>query len=217
MKRLILFELILLFLATTFQSDSPGWVQQTLPVNKFVNDIFFLDSLNGWVVTDGRTNTNDTGYIFKTTNGGNNWIIQYNQPMKLVAVQFLNINTGYVAGGTGSGTAYVFKTTNSGVNWFSTPGNLLGLGNLSDLFFVNKDTGWVCDPETFGGLAKTVNGGNSWSLELNDTYTPAKLFFLNPDTGWALCQTNKIYRTTNSGGNWACCIVSARRLLISFL
>ena len=71
MKKLILLELAFLFLATTFSSNPPppGWYQQTLPVNDFVNDIFFLDSLNGWVVTPN-------GYIMNTQNGGNNWTIQ---------------------------------------------------------------------------------------------------------------------------------------------
>ncbi|MCI0450132.1 MAG: hypothetical protein L0Y79_10190, partial [Chlorobi bacterium] len=57
MKRLLFFELLVLFLATTFESDSPpGWFQQTLPVSDVINDIFFLDSLTGWVVTQGGNN-----------------------------------------------------------------------------------------------------------------------------------------------------------------
>jgi photosystem II stability/assembly factor-like uncharacterized protein len=205
MKRLILFELILLFLSTTFIGDNPpGWFQQTLPVNDLVNDIFFIDSLTGWVVTDGRTSTNDTGYIFTTINGGNNWTIQYNQPMRLTAVQFLDINTGYVAGGSGSGTGRLFKTTNSGVNWFQTSGNLLGLGDLDDEYFVNKDTGWVCDAQTFGGVLKTINGGNSWVPQLSDTARPNKLFFINKDTGWVGSNeaNGRLFRTTNGGVNW---------------
>ena len=68
---------MLLFLANTFRSDNPpGWYVQQLPVNDLVNDIFFLDSLNGWLVTNGRFNENDTSYIMRTTNGGDNWTIQ---------------------------------------------------------------------------------------------------------------------------------------------
>jgi photosystem II stability/assembly factor-like uncharacterized protein len=203
MKKLILFELILLFLATTFQTDGTGgWVQQTLPVNDFINDIFFIDSLTGWVVTDGRTSTNDTGYIFKTINGGNNWIIQYNQPMKLSVVQFIDMNTGYVGGGSGSGTGKLFKTTDGGATWFNIGGGLLGLPLIEDLFFVNKDTGWASSSGIFGGLMKTTNGGNSWTLQLNDTFDSRKIFFLNRDTGWVACQNTKLYRTTNGGVNW---------------
>ena len=205
MKRLILFSSVTLLLASTFDSDSPpGWFQQTLPVNDFINDIFFLDSSSGWVVTDGRTSTNDTGYIMKTTNGGNNWSVQYNQPMKLNVVQFLDNNTGYVGGGSGSGTARVFKTTNSGTNWAMVSGSLLGFGDLEDLFFVNPDTGWVCDMNGFGGLTKTTNGGVNWMLQLDDSYLPKDIYFVNKDTGWVISNepNTRLYKTTNSGTNW---------------
>jgi photosystem II stability/assembly factor-like uncharacterized protein len=204
MKKLILFELIILFLATTFESDNPpGWFQQTLPVNDQINDIFFLDSLTGWVVTDGRTSTNDTGYIMKTTDGGNIWAVQYNQPMRLSIAQFFDLNTGYVGGGSGSGTGRVFKTTNSGNSWNQVSGST-GLGDLDDMFFINVDTGWVCDKETFGGLIKTTNGCATWQLQLNDTFRPSKLFFISKDTGWVLTSDpmNKVYRTNNGGINW---------------
>lgn len=96
MKRLILFELIILFLSTTFESDSPpGWYQQVLPVNKIINDIFFIDTSNGWAVTTGGTSSTDTAYILNTTNGGNNWLIQKTGIEKLDAIQFLDNNNGY--------------------------------------------------------------------------------------------------------------------------
>src|SRR4030095_3841813 len=200
MKKIILFELILLFLATTFESNNPpGWFQQTLPVNDIVNDLFFVDSLTGWIVTDGNPQSNDTGFIMKTTNGGNNWTIQYNQPMKFNVVQMLNSNTGYAAGGFGFGK--VFKTTNSGTNWIEMPSPGL---SLEDMAFVNKDTGWVCDNASIGGgLWRTTNGGNNWQQQLGASFFPFRLFFLNKDTGWVITSDNKIYKTLNSGFNWS--------------
>src|SRR5438128_396261 len=70
MKRLILFELVLLFLATTFPSHNPpGWYQIAVPVNDQVVDISFVDSSKGWYVTPGNTSANDTAYIIHTSNG----------------------------------------------------------------------------------------------------------------------------------------------------
>jgi photosystem II stability/assembly factor-like uncharacterized protein len=199
MKRLILAELLLLFLATTFQSDSPGWVQQTLPVNKFVNDIFFLDSLNGWVVTAGASSGTDTGYVMKTTNGGNNWLIQFQGIIQFNAIQFIDNNTGYTVGSLPPGI--IKKTTNGGLNWFTA--STFTAYPILDLSFVNKDTGWVCSDDPFdGGVVKTTNGGMNWVQELSASFPTTKLFFLNPDTGWAACQSNKLYRTTNGGTNW---------------
>ena len=96
MKKLILLELAFLFLATTFSSNPPppGWYQQTLPISDQINDIFFLDSLNGWVVTAGASSSADTGYILQTTNGGSNWIIQYQQVINFNSIQFLDNEIG---------------------------------------------------------------------------------------------------------------------------
>lgn len=75
MKKLIISELLLLFLATTFMTDSPppGWYQQSINIgNRQITDIFFLDSLTGWVVTNGGSTGTDSALCLKTTNGGNN-------------------------------------------------------------------------------------------------------------------------------------------------
>lgn len=198
MKKLILFELILLFLATTFDSDNqPGWVQQSIPIgNKTITDIQFLDSLNGWVVTNWNPSF-DTSYIFKTSDAGNNWTFQSRIAASFTSICMVDYNVGYVVGGTGNGRVY--KTTNGGVNW-----SLISVfaSSFFDVQFVNKDTGWVCSQLSFGGLYKTTNGGLSWQQQLNDTYSPFKLFFINKDTGWVGSSDFKLYRTNNSGLNW---------------
>jgi len=202
MKRLILFELMLLFLATTFESDSPpGWFQQTIPIdNKTITDIQFIDTSNGWVVTDWGPSF-DTAYIFKTSDGGSNWELQYRYPVSFTAINMVNANTGYASGGTGFGR--LFKTTNGGTNWnlFFTAGHL-----FNDLFFVNENTGWICDDDaTFGvGVLKTTNGGINWQSQLGASFKPTKLFFLNKDTGWVGTNepNGRLFRTTNSGVNW---------------
>jgi len=201
MKKLIFLELAFLFLATTFSSSPPppGWYQQTLPVNDQINDIYFLDSLNGWVVTNGSAN--DTAYIMKTTNGGENWEINYKTFIQFTAIQFADSNIGYACG-IGPGAEF-FKSTNGGDNWNIL--NVLTFTWKSDLKFINKDTGWVCSTDPFdGGLFKTTDGGISWVRQLNGTYKPSKVFFVNNDTGWIASNTssNNLYRTTNGGANW---------------
>lgn len=199
MKRIILLELCLLFLATTFKGDNPpqGWYIQQIPVNKNIVDIYFTDTLHGWAVT-GNLSQLDSGYILKTTNGGINWLLNYAINRNLFAIQFLDTMTGYTCGGWGTGKFY--KTTNSGNNW-----NLILSGGIyfTDLYFLNKDTGWVCDGDNAGiGLLKTTNGGINWVQQLNQSYSPKKLFYLNKDTGWVMCVGGGIYRTNNSGANW---------------
>jgi hypothetical protein len=76
-------------------------------------DNYFINEQTGWVVgmnVDSKT-------IFKTTNGGFNWIEQ-NNPIstgskQINNVKFINENTGWVAALTNT----ILRTTNGGTNW----------------------------------------------------------------------------------------------------
>ena len=130
MKLLITLELTLLILATTFQSDNPpGWYQQELPVADYINDIFFLDSLNGWLITDSFGG-NDSGYVLRTSDGGNTWSILFYAFIKFKSLQFVDSNIGYIGGG--DGFARVLKTTDGGNSWsiFTFPTTI-----IDDIFF----------------------------------------------------------------------------------
>ncbi len=202
MKRLILFELILIFLATTFESDSPpGWFQQSISLgNKLISDIQFLDSLNGWAATDWGP-TFDTGYVFRTSNGGNNWEFQYRYPASFTVIQMIDYDTGYIAGSTGFGK--MWKTTNGGINWNIVSN--FSASPMTDLHFVNVNTGWICSDDILdGGLFKTTDGGLNWETQLNQTYQPVSIFFINSDTGWVgTSETNgRLFKTVNGGANW---------------
>jgi len=204
MKKLIIVILLSFLIATTFMSDNPpGWYQQELPVNDAVLDISFVDSQNGWILTEGSFNNNDTGYIMHTTNGGVNWDIQFDSTLTLNVLQFIDNEYGYAGGGFGR--ASFLKTTNGGINWQYSVAPGIGAYNIWDLKFVNRDTGWVCSDDEFdGGVFKTTNGGGSWVRQTTPTQLrPIKLFFIDNNTGWALNPpNNSIYKTTNSGTNW---------------
>jgi photosystem II stability/assembly factor-like uncharacterized protein len=204
MKKLIITGLLAFLISTTFLSDNPpGWYQQELPVNDVTKDISFTDSLNGWIITDGSFNNNDTGYIMRTTNGGANWSIQFDSTLTLNVIQFVDNDYGYAGGGFGR--ASFLKTTNGGINWLYSIASGVGAYNILDLKFVNKDTGWICSDDEFdGGVFKTINGGTNWQRQTTPTQLrPIKLFLINVDTGWALNPpNNSIYKTTNGGINW---------------
>lgn len=201
MKNLIIFIFLIFLIATTFLSDNTtGWYQQALPVNDVVMDISFIDSLRGWVITQGSFNNHDTGYIMKTDNGGINWTVQYDSTETFNVIQFVNDNVGYAGGGFGRASFY--RTTNGGLNWqHSIP---FGAYNILDLKFINEDTGWACSDDDFdGGVFRTINGGDSWIRQTTPSQLrPLKLFFINKDTGWALSE-GSISKTINGGNNWS--------------
>ena len=65
---------------------------------------FFVDDSTGWIVGSG-------GFIKKTTNAGNEWILQNSgTTLILKSVQFVDQNTGWICGESG----LILKTTNGG-------------------------------------------------------------------------------------------------------
>ncbi|HJY64702.1 MAG TPA: hypothetical protein VJ455_11150, partial [Ignavibacteria bacterium] len=81
---LLFYLSILLFIIGLKFTDAPligNWYQQFMPNlnGRQITDITFIDSLNGYAVTNNLS-PGDTGYILKTTNGGTNWNLQYTFP-----------------------------------------------------------------------------------------------------------------------------------------
>jgi photosystem II stability/assembly factor-like uncharacterized protein len=213
MKKLIQFILLPLFLAGLFITvaflmpahDSPppsGWYQQFMPNlnNQPLNDVTFVDSLNGWAVTNINTPT-DSGYVLKTTNGGDNWTIKFKNRTAFKKVVFLNINTGFTFGNMGgTGNCVFYKSTNGGENWF-----LLNVPSvpMDDMFVLNEDTIWFTDSGGFdGGIFCTTNGGLNWITQYYYLgNNPKKIYMYNRNIGFA-CTDFELFKTTNSGTNW---------------
>ena len=192
------FAILFFIIAFNFAHNPPsGWYQQFLPNlnNRPISDITFLDSLTAFAVTPYTAN--DTAYIIKTTNGGDNWNIIFRQPTNTVGgfnrVQFLNTNTGFACGN------FFWKTTNSGLNWFNV--NTSGIFPQS-MYVLNEDTIWLTDDEGLvGGVFRTTNGGSSWQQQLYlGNQNPTNIYFYNKDIGFVA--ENVLYKTTNSGLNW---------------
>lgn len=202
LKKYILSIAALLFLSFTFSSNPPGWFIQYTPTNgRLINDISFLDSLNGWAVTDFGSGQ-DSCFILRTSNGGNNWFIEYSKlNAAFYGVKFFSDNIGYVSGASSlNGNGFVLKTSNKGQNWSQTN---FPTGNppLSDMSFINSDTGWVCaDAVGFGGVWRTIDGGLSWLQQVGGQ-TVKSIFFVDRNTGW-YSRESFLFLTTNGGNNW---------------
>jgi hypothetical protein len=133
------------------------------------------------------------GVISKTTNGGTSWInTGTGIPWNLNGIDFINENTGFVCGYTGT----IYKTTNAGANWVikATPTT----SHLWTIFFANSQTGYAAGNN--GAIIKSVNEGETWTLfpefAVNSYYSS---YFINEYTGY-LAGTNGLIIKTVTGG-----------------
>jgi len=80
-----------------------------------------------------------------------------------------------------------------------------------DIFFINKDTGWVCNVD--GNIYKTTDGGNTWSTQLHQPNTSFRCIgFANAQNGWSgnlgpgrwspTIDTLPLYSTNDGGNTW---------------
>ncbi len=194
--------ILLLGFAVPVNMSNGTWYQQFFPNlnGRVISDITFIDSLNGFAVTR-FSSANDTNYILKSTNSGDNWNIVYRQYTSSIRpfnkVQFLNKDTGFVGGNR------LLKTTNSGLNWTSL--TLPSGTNTIGLHVLNEDTIWFADDIPFdGGLFRSTNKGINWERQYDagPAPNPDHVYMYNGRIGFMTRSSNLLYKTTNSGVNW---------------
>jgi photosystem II stability/assembly factor-like uncharacterized protein len=205
---------ILLFLIGFNFTDSPlpfGWYQQFMPNlnGRNISDVFFLDSLNGWAITP-YVAQNDTFYVLRTTNAGDNWSFQYALTGQFVGnnkIYFMNQNTGYTCG-TSSYTNSISslrKTTNGGFNWFNitAPDPFF---SVDDIDVLNEDTFWIAvSSSASGGVYLTTNGGQNWTRQIDlGASNPDKIYMFNRNIGFISksAYNTAFYNTLNGGLTW---------------
>lgn len=124
----------------------------------------------------------------------------------LTDISFVNSNTGWIAGDSGT----IIRTTNGGTNW--TIQNSGTFNNIEDIFFLNERLGWAVTynifpvaPDFLGTLMlRTTDGGNTW---LNSMYPDTNLylsciFFVDSLKGFMGGVNSTILMTTNNGTDW---------------
>ena len=178
--------LILLFCSPAFS----GW--QKLDVDGSTDsfqNLHFPDVDTGYVVSFDR-------HIYKTSDGGDNWTLQYTAANSLDDVHFpVDTMTGYVVGHSG----IILKTTDGGANW-----NLQNSGTvqiLTGVCFLDNLTGYASG---FGDtILKTTDGGLNWNPQDPGTMAVRGIHFpVDSSTGWVIGSSGRILKTTDGGTNW---------------
>jgi photosystem II stability/assembly factor-like uncharacterized protein len=143
----------------------------------------------------------EEGTILKTTNAGAVW-----QPLttgvsqNLLAVSFLNVNTGIATGYSG----VIIKTTNGGLQWSPMQININGF--LAGAVLINNDLGFISgfnNGNNTSIILKTTNGGGTWTNTLTGFSNVLQgIGFFDANTGIVAGGMGTLLVTTNSGSSW---------------
>lgn len=149
-----------------------SWDCKLEKTEESIGDVYFISSEIGFA----------SGYrkIWKTYDGGNNWVEKYSYVFPGVAsiwhLIFPSTNVGYALGLEG-----FLKTTNSGEDW-----EMFTINFIPDcVFFLNENIGWTTSDEK---IIKTEDGCITWSFENTPPINKVirDIYFLNENLGWVV-------------------------------
>lgn len=193
------FTLFLFLFSTSVFSQ---WTTLNIPSAGRYDDVFFINETVGWAAGG------NSGRIYKTTNGGASWTMQYNTGDYLRSIEFVNPLVGFC----GSLESSLFKTTDGGTTWIDiaptispVPAGVCGLSAPSEN--VIYGCGIWSEPAF---VIKSVDGGNTWTTSNLSQYASAlvDIFFLSEDTGFVVGKANPVTNggvilyTVNGGETW---------------
>jgi len=221
MKIKIKFLIVTVFISlnlTSRLSAQQHWSVVSSPTPNNLRNIFFTDTLHGWI-------GGDSGTIIHTTNNGKVWNLQNSGVNNYItSIFFTDNNTGYAMSWNFDKTppyfygTFILSTTNSGNTWSKylfRDTNVF----LNSIYFTDSQNG--CMAGTGGKLYYTSNGGTEWLASSIDSalvtgFPIEKIKFSDSNTGYAAGGAfdiaGMIWKTTNAGRNWKSSIVGPEPL-----
>ncbi|MEA2204769.1 MAG: hypothetical protein QOE77_1545 [Blastocatellia bacterium] len=144
--------------------------------------------------------------------------------VSLKKIQMLSKETGWSASYEGK----LYRTSDAGQSWQSVSLNVPQRAYMTDIFFVNPESGWVAlaktdlDFDAASGkgvddtatwIMRTSNGGRDWSQQLSrEGAQVSHISFVDGQRGWAVGRTfgaaaptndsNLVLHTTDGGNSW---------------
>jgi photosystem II stability/assembly factor-like uncharacterized protein len=169
------------------------WSNVELTPPEPLKGVDFISENMGWAV-------GDYGYIYKTIDGGNSWIVQQSgTKAELKSVSMSDSLKGIILAKTYSDppTGFVLRTSDGGNTWITV------LKDSSHIFYsskIIKNNGWVSGSN--GILNKSTDGGISWGVKkfTNENEYLYSIFML--DSLRVFTVGNSFFKTFNGGETW---------------
>ncbi len=191
-----------------FKSADGGdtWSTQNSGTSNGLNGLWMVDESTGFIAGNWK--------VYKTTDGGENWVSKFDANVNTTDIFFIN-NVGFVCGSSSGNPGLIYKSTDLGENWtqiYQTPNNS---DFITSIMFVDSNTGYAAghnhnyDAVVKGFILKTTDGGTNWERIHENTETYINdVHFTSALVGYAAGGNSsgfgggKIWKTTDGGANW---------------
>jgi photosystem II stability/assembly factor-like uncharacterized protein len=178
---------------------------QTLPLSPSgvgrIDDVFFVDGNTGWCATSNAR-------IYKTTNGGATWTLQFTAPNTNAyfrCIEFLDENVGYA----GSLLKNLYKTTDGGLTWVDLAPSITPVpAAICGIDVVDEEVVYAVGQwDSPGFVLKSTDGGLTWVHKPMAPQANAlvDVQFVSRDTGFVCGKSSSgatILYTTDGGQSW---------------
>lgn len=174
--------------------------------NVFIESIFFLDSLTGWMggTPHALVSTNDAGNSWHQAEIDTSTLAFF----PVLNIEFYNEQYGYASGGIFDIAGVIWRTSDGGQNWYAIDVEDAPADEVHGLYMFDSVNviGSGGDPDFgFGvGFTRTNNGGITWEYdEIGIQGIAFDVDFVNNKEGWApLGYENKYVYTVDTGRTW---------------
>ncbi|HZH89447.1 MAG TPA: YCF48-related protein [Pyrinomonadaceae bacterium] len=178
------------------------WVRQIVATNDQVNDLYFRDKEDGYLVAGSA--------VYLTADGGRTWreghrfgAADFGGATELYSVRFASRKKGWIVGSISRRDvvtdSLVLYTDDGGATWRRQL--VPSRDELIHLDFADDKRGWIAGAK--GTILATADGGLNWTRQR--TGTNATLYhvnFVDDERGWSVGERGTILRTTNGGETW---------------
>jgi len=195
MKKQITSLIILLTISISLFAQA-SWETVTSPINEDLVSVCFIDSQNGWILSNGGT-------LLNTTDGGMSWQTTDFDSGTFASVYFTDQDHGCIVGWQDS--SFILLTTDGGQNWNYI--EHLKTEHLNDVYFADGSTGWAVGiKNNVNCILATSDGGQTWNKQQSISVTDGELYSVNfrDAMSGVTCGYYGMFLITNSGGaSWA--------------
>jgi len=175
-----------------------NWILLNCQISGTFQAVKFIDELTGFVV--GYNYHPDvgysySGYIIKTSDGGETWDILYKSSEVLYNIFIVGEELIWVIGGEGT----ILHSKDCGDTWQNQECNTVGA--LQGIWFINDSCGWITGSSR---IYYTNNGGDNWQLIYSNNLVIylSDICFLDENNGWTVGQGGRIMHTIDGGYTW---------------